>query len=315
MANTRKNLGLVALGLLIGGIVIYAVAAQVRQHATLPDPVVELRSNLVSLPLQLAGGRPTVDLRINGLGPYTFILDTGAEGTILSSSLAEELNLPVLGNANAGAPGGGTVPGKVVRIAKLELGDLTLTDAMAVALDLSSMAKVFAGAGAPRGVLSTKNWRGMLISLNYPAAQIEIKRGELPSADNLKVFSFPGDDRIPSIAVRFAGTSVTLNLDTGAAHGFILPSSFSAKLPLATQPVAVDPLRTLDGITAMTRARLQGNVSIGCFQVEKADVNFAEGIPIGSFGYDVLRQFKVTLDWKNHRVQFDQPGEPKACRS
>src|SRR5216684_5280116 len=40
------------------------------------------------------GGRPIVDVSINGTGPYRFILDTRASMTVIADDLKDELALP-----------------------------------------------------------------------------------------------------------------------------------------------------------------------------------------------------------------------------
>src|SRR5215472_11669194 len=47
-----------------------------------------------TLPFELIDNRVFIEVRLNGHGPYHFILDTGAEGTI-SDRVAQELGLKV----------------------------------------------------------------------------------------------------------------------------------------------------------------------------------------------------------------------------
>ena len=57
-----------------------------------PAPVaVEVPAAGLTLPMQDAGGRPVVDVRINGKGPYRFIFDTGASLTVIDAELKEIL--------------------------------------------------------------------------------------------------------------------------------------------------------------------------------------------------------------------------------
>lgn len=274
----------------------------------MPDPTVELRTGISTFPLNLADGRPIVNVRINGQGPYPFILDTGAEGSIVSESLAEDLKLEVLGDARVGSPGAiQPVPGKYLRIGQVELGNLLLSGMGAVSVDLSPMTKIFVGPGAPRGVLSMKSWKGILVTLNYPAGVIELRYGELPAADDLQIFQFSADDRLPVIVLDVAGISVRVDVDSGAARGLVLPGSLASRLPLAGKPVEVESLRTVDGETTVLAAKLNGTMKLGRFAFENLDLNFTERAPIGNIGYPILKRFSVTLDWKNHRIRLEEP--------
>src|SRR5262249_25802978 len=56
------------------------------------------------MPLTLYGNKPVVEVKINGQGPYSFFLDTGAGGTVLDQSLADELKLQIVGTMKIGDP-------------------------------------------------------------------------------------------------------------------------------------------------------------------------------------------------------------------
>ena len=50
--------------------------------------------------------RMTVPVMINGQGPFDFVVDTGADRTVISEELAKQLNLPQTGTATLHAMGG-----------------------------------------------------------------------------------------------------------------------------------------------------------------------------------------------------------------
>src|SRR5260370_1090191 len=88
----------------------------------------ELPAGGSSVPMGDLGGRPIVDVNINGKGPYRFILDTGASMTVISDDLKDELALPA-GASNAHTPDGASA--SLVRIDSLRVGDAALTGAFA----------------------------------------------------------------------------------------------------------------------------------------------------------------------------------------
>src|SRR5262249_8912210 len=63
------------------------------------SPVLPIPQNVVvpgegdSVPMLDFGGRPVIEVKINGKGPYQFIFDTGASFNVFDSSLAAELSL------------------------------------------------------------------------------------------------------------------------------------------------------------------------------------------------------------------------------
>ena len=50
-------------------------------------------------PMIAIPGRPGVPVMINGQGPFDFVIDTGADRTVVSQELAKRLNLPESGTA------------------------------------------------------------------------------------------------------------------------------------------------------------------------------------------------------------------------
>src|SRR5258708_161374 len=74
---------------------------------------IELPAGGTSAAMGDLGGRPIVDVSINGTGPYRFILDTGASMTVIADDLKIELALPSA-VSSAHTPGGG--PASLVRI-------------------------------------------------------------------------------------------------------------------------------------------------------------------------------------------------------
>jgi hypothetical protein len=59
-----------------------------------------LPSDPVEVPMRMVNRRPLVDVRINGGGPYTFLIDTGGSGTARADkSLVDKLKLEVVGEA------------------------------------------------------------------------------------------------------------------------------------------------------------------------------------------------------------------------
>jgi predicted aspartyl protease len=77
-----------------------------------------------------------VPVTIDGQGPFSFVLDTGATNTTIDASLADELGLPETGLEGevTGVTGEGVGTG--VEIASWELGDIALDERTILAIDL-----------------------------------------------------------------------------------------------------------------------------------------------------------------------------------
>lgn len=81
-----------------------------------------------------------VQVKINGRGPYDFVLDTGATFTCVDNELAEQLKLPEwhggLGTVVLTPVGGGM---RLLKVETLEVGDAKASGLTVCALDLSRM--------------------------------------------------------------------------------------------------------------------------------------------------------------------------------
>src|SRR5262245_34468200 len=74
------------------------------------DVSTTLPAEPVEVPLRMVNRRPMVDVRVNGGGPYTFAIDTGASGLARADrSLVDRLKLEVVGEARGSAGTGGQV--------------------------------------------------------------------------------------------------------------------------------------------------------------------------------------------------------------
>jgi hypothetical protein len=71
---------------------------------------------------------------INGQGPFDAIFDTGS-GNLMTASLAKRLGLKLEGTATVNA-GGGLVPAKVVKVATVNIGGLTMSDQWFAVVDV-----------------------------------------------------------------------------------------------------------------------------------------------------------------------------------
>src|SRR4051812_26220310 len=79
---------------------------------------------------RLAGGaQPLILLPVlvNGEGPFDFIFDTGAGTSLLSSDLADQLKVKILGSKE-GQSAGGKIAVSLAQVQSLAVGDTLLHD-------------------------------------------------------------------------------------------------------------------------------------------------------------------------------------------
>ena len=244
-----------------------------------------------TVPMLDIGGRPMANLMLNGKGPYQFIVDTGAESTLIDSGLAAELGL---GSGNT--------------IREARLGRAVLKGLNVAPVPMSQM---FPQADAPKGVLSAASFPGYLLILNYPQKRITIRKGALPAADNRTIFEYAADEKLPMVPIRIAGHDTAVDLDSGSPLGLTLPVKFLKQLPLASEPKEVGRARTQAGEYPISSAQVAGDIELGQYRLDSSQVRFSDVAPgpeppHGNIGAQVLRDFKVTFDAKNRRIKLNK---------
>lgn len=296
-------------------ILTLAASAACGQHGhdgghAVPGPpplpeAVEVPPSGATLPLLDFGGRPVVDILINGKGPYRFIVDTGARLSVIDATLNDELELPAAEGVRAASVGGRPGP-VIVSVRELRAGAVALRGLIAAVMPLQPLL----GTNGPRGVLSASNFPGYLLTLDYPSKRISIRKGALDKADSENIFDYPAGDALPTVPIRVAGQQTRVHLDTGSPAGLTLPTKFQKELPLASELRDTGKVRTPSGEYPVARAKVDGAIELGRHTLALAEIEFCDVRPgssvpsTGQIGAQVLRNFIVTLDTRNRRIRF-----------
>lgn len=258
---------------------------------------------LTQVPLQMRGSRVTLDVTVNGQGPFVFGLDTGASGTAwVTRALVERLKLPIVDGFVVGDGSG--VKGRSadgVRIETITLGTLAFNQLTAPVL----------GDG-PRqerdpevyGTLGFELFRNYVVTFDYPAQQLRIAMGELPAPDGKRVLSYRLDYGSPHVRVEMGGIDVDASIDSGNIGGILLPLSFAAKVPLQGPLQRAGRVASALNEFDLFRSELDGNLQIGEVTITKPVLFFSDLVQRPNLGRNVLRSFAVTFDQPNMRVQF-----------
>jgi len=274
-----------------------------------PDRI-ELASPEVAVPMHVEKGRPIVDVTVNGKGPFPFVLDTGAGGTVLGGDLVQELGLPTIGEVQIGDPiHPHGLAAKQVKIESVAIGGLTLTNMTATSVENSGFREHL---GA-RGVLGIPLFSDLLLTIDYAGGQVRIARGELPDSDGKEILALrPAAHGLIRVPITVGALEVDADVDSGSPAAVSLPEEYMEKLPLEAKPVQIGKARTVTAEFPVYGATLKGAVQIGRHRLENPSLRFNK-LPNANIGGEVLGGFAITIDQKNRRIRFVEKGSGPAA--
>ncbi len=281
-----------------------------------PTPLPEksiLRSARVVLPLDSDASRPTLQAKINGKGPFLFVLDTGAQGFIIYADLAKELGLPVVGKDTIGDPSDpDAIAVDRVRIESVDIDQVLLSGVTAISWDLpASMKNHIKG----RGVFGLRVLSAFLVTFDYPGSKIVIENGSLSARDGENVVEWRAkDDGLPTLKLTVGDVTFDAHIDSGAPSKLTLPENAREKFSYVDEPVVVGHGRTVNSEFKVWRGTLDGTVKLGTFIVNNPELGFVsmlDSTGYANIGTAFLRDFVVTFDHKSRLVRFKEKEKTK----
>lgn len=270
-----------------------------------PRPVsASLAAPVVEVPMDLASGRPVVELRLEGKGPYRFILDTGAGSTVVDAALARELGLRAVGETRLGDPSDPeALAAQMVYAESLVLGGVALSGVTMAAFDVRSLMGASYG-----GILGLPDLEAFLVTLDYPRGRVRMERGELdPGAAGVVAYDSP--DGIISLPLRVDGRVLTAHLDSGNPGGFMLPRAVADSVALLSGPVEIGRAQTVNSESVVWLARLRGDIQVGGLTYAQPEVHLSDLLDRwANIGFEQLRELAVTVDQRNRRLRLERTG-------
>ncbi|UCC32579.1 MAG: retropepsin-like domain-containing protein [Phycisphaerales bacterium] len=270
-----------------------------------------LHTTTVSVPMDNWGGRPVVEARINGKGPFKLLIDTGTSfPAVLDDALVNKLKLPATGTTR---PRGEAEDLEIVDVGTLTIGDAEFSSIQGIR-STSGGCVSMTGEGI-RGILGLPLFERCLFTLDFPGRRVSFESGDLPRPDG-ETIEYSTDvehDYGVTVTLSVAGVPAKAHLDTGSPALVTLLNKFQKKLPLKGKPHVVGMARTPQGEAEVRSAVLDGVLKLGKHEWAKPRIDFADLGPMldydaGNIGSRLLGDFAVTVDQKNHRVRFRRGG-------
>ncbi len=251
-----------------------------------------------SIPMEIRGNMPFVQVMINGKGPFTFSIDTGTGGqALVTPELIQQLSLPVVGEEEVGDPSGRNshkVP--TVRINSLKVAGLEFNNVTAAEHTPSPRE------GQCDGILGFVLFRNYLFTLDYPGKQLTLASGSLKPDGENTVIPFTMPDQVPLIELSVTSGSspvkVKAHLDSRGA-GLSFPEKLAQGWKFASEPIVIGRGRTVSNDFEIKGGQLAGDIRVGGYTFPQPFIMINPIFPVANFGAIPLQHFAVTFDQNN----------------
>ena len=263
----------------------------------------------IELPFETERNLIFVEVKLNGRGPFTMMLDTGTDPSAIDLAAAKELGLE-LTTTGQNAVGGGTEKKAVYEVKPVDLtvGELQADNVEIAAADLSQIAQAI---GKPmHGVLGHSFLDKRIVQIDFPARRLRFytKSPAGPAAAGVERATLPFEYAHDSILVNDVtvnGQQVRTLFDTGFNGSFNVMPAAIPQLGLEEAFEKATPKKAIGFSGAATsREGTVPSVKIGSLSVESPSVIFWEkgtGHDTKSWGFTIgngyLKDFVVTLDY------------------
>ncbi|MEQ1547575.1 MAG: pepsin/retropepsin-like aspartic protease family protein [Chakrabartia sp.] len=257
---------------------------------------------LFRVPFKIVDGRVYLQARVNGRGPFTFAIDTGASGMgRADASLTSTLSLQVDKKAKS-SDGISTATVNLVHFNSLELGGFKRKDFDVITRDYNS--------GSPpesaiSGIIARDFFADGLLIIDYPSQTLSFSRKRKLARGDKGVLEYTRPFRVP---VSIGDMKTEGNLDTGANVTFVLPKSLFDKVTGSHLEEAGRGNLTNNKIETK-RSTVHGPFQIGNISVSDVDVRVSDRFPELLIGSHVLQNFTVLIDQRSKSVALCKPSE------
>jgi predicted aspartyl protease len=289
-----------------------ALLHKVRLPSSPPSPA----GLPVTLPVRLFQRLIFVEVKLNGQ-EYVMMLDTGAAITVVDTPVAEALRLPLGESINVlGASGQGAAT--VTRLSSLQIGSVKLQDLPVAVLDLGLIRLV--GGSRFGGIAGFNALNRFRLTVDYHAQQmtLEPSGGKLPPGRAFPV-PFMGATPMLEMEVEDIGKWPML-LDTGAAMTIVPLEAAQQWQPWRSASLGLTV--GVGGAGGSTRAARARSVRLAGESLSSVTLMFSspapKGAPVqilaeagfGLLGNNILRHFRLTIDYPMHTVVLQRMPRP-----
>ena len=273
-----------------------------------PSPPPAYSGEIGETALRLINGVPTVEVMVDGRGPFRFLVDTGAGGHArISRKAVRALGLTPSGEVRSGDGSGRSVVAPVYTLPSLTFAGVTFEGIQAGELNLP--AERLPGVD---GVLGLGLFASHTLTLDYAGARLRLDQSALPTT------AVAYDARSPIIAfpLRIGDETVPTHLDTGnTVAPLILPKALADRLPKAGPPRPGRVARTRASAIQMYDITLAAPVRLGEAELSITEAAYPSLGANANLGSLALAGSVLRVDQRNRRFSIERASDPAAVLS
>lgn len=274
-----------------------------------------------AIPVEVSNNIVLMQVSVNNSKPLSFILDTGASGTVISESRAKELGLKLEGQTDASTQGG-SIGAAYVKDALLQLSkDAELPKTTLTAIRLNGLDSGFGR--RIDGILGYEIFNRYVVEIDYASKVVRFHEPQ--------TFKYPGRGETIPISIEentpFVRAKVATSekqsfegeflINTGSTGTLYLNSAFVARnklLRLVPNAKSITFGALLAGKSAGRIGRMN-SLQFGGIVVANPVTNFSQNTEGddatefgGMIGSEVLRRFKLIIDYSRKQITLE-PSE------
>ena len=275
----------------------------------------------IASPFTLVDNRVFLATRLDGKGPYAFLLDTGVDGWAVATSLAHDLAI-AQGKAKR-ITGAGEARDTLheLKLRRVNLAGLSFTDQTALSADFAALDAVI-GFRHFDGIAGKPVFDAYVVDLDFARSRVHFFSPAKYSAPaNAKVIPFGLYEKaIPVVDGEIAGIKGRFLVDLGDRSSLTLFGPFwrAHHLERVFGPGVVaitgyglgGPIKgELIRVPEFTLAGIPVRGIVARLSLQKSGV-FNSAALAGSIGTGILKRFEVTFDYPRRRMLLaEEPGQ------
>lgn len=296
---------------------VVAASTATIQPAVMPEPAeappaVLTTAEILALETDRYS-RLTVPVTIQGQGPFRFMIDTGAQSTVLSRGLADRLGLIDRSEARLVAMASTRIV-ETTRVDDLTLGRREFSVARAPIIDNKNI-------GEADGILGIDSLQDQRVLFDFENRQLAVAKARDLGGDRGFDIVVRARRKLGQLIIhraRLDGISVAVIVDTGA-QGSIGNLALHRRLRRGNSE-AEGTMTDINGVAVTSKIKVARKLSLGGVQIGNFALFFHDGPtfaelgladePAMVLGMSELHHFRrVAIDFDRGRILFDLPAD------